>query len=357
MRRVSFPLIPYLTGENVRRDAIVETSHLQQKCFEPIVKGFDNKGIYIVEARHPQNERLLGFIRYKDGVLELTNFNAQLSRSALDIGETSKRDNLEVAGTHGEGFKIGSLVMVRRGYRVQYEASSFRWTMKFGGRDLNMLYCYLSDLSSATIETQKAAYQKKSVKGAPRELKNNIWEDVTVRIGKIRGHGDTIAKEDFMKWIEVSLDLNRPSKMIQTEHGSLILDQDFRGRMYLKGLLLEGISSEKPFRFGYNLLKGEVNRYRERLLNPVQEAKVLAQIWAEAIRLQPGETVEPYAAMLRADECADVHGVEMHMLEDTATTIWKHLLELDHEGECFYHASRNGDMVKSPSLFIAIGKY
>ncbi|KAH7377556.1 hypothetical protein BKA64DRAFT_254172 [Cadophora sp. MPI-SDFR-AT-0126] len=323
------------------KDAIVETAGLQQHDFEPLVKGFE-KDVYIVEARHPTTGKLLGFIRFKDGVLEFTNFGAQLSRRALEIGETSKWGNREAAGTHGEGFKVGSLVMVREGYRVQYEASKFRWTMKFGGRDQTMLYCFLSDLKDTTLQKHMDAYEKKVAKGKPRELKNNIWEDVTVRIGKIRGHGLKIEKEDFEKWIKVSIDLNRPSKMIHTAHGSLILDLNYGDKIFLKGLLLEGKSSGKPFKFGYNLRQGDVNRDRERLIDPAEEAKVLAEIWTEAIQLE--EAIEKeWVAMLREDKYADVHGVEQYISKDAAAKIWQHLLKLDVSGECFYYESKNSD--------------
>lgn len=330
-----------LTTVRHRKDAIIETAGLQQKDFEPLVKGFE-KDVYIVEARHPATGKLLGFIRFKNGVLEFTNFGAQLSRRALDIGETSKRGNFEAAGTHGEGFKVGSLVMVRRGYRVQYEASSFRWTMKFGGRDESMLYCFLSDVKDHTLQKQIDTYQKKLAKGTPRELKNNIWEDVTVRIGKIRGHGLKIEREDFENWIKVSIDLNRPSNLIQTARGSLILDPNYGNKIFLKGLLLEGKSSEKPFKFGYNLLEGDVNRDRERLVDPAEEAKVLAEIWAEAIQSQDGVEKE-WVTMLRENKYADVHGVANYISKDTAGRIWQYLLKLDAAGECFYHDSQNSD--------------
>ncbi|MAD82217.1 MAG: hypothetical protein CL912_04580 [Deltaproteobacteria bacterium] len=335
-----------LTTVRYRKDAIVETAGLQQKDFEPLVKGFE-KDVYIVEARHPVTGKLLGFVRFKKGVLEFTNFGAQLSRRALDIGETSKRGNLEAAGTHGEGFKVGSLIMARCGYRVQYEASSFRWTVKFGGRDESMLYCFLSDLKDHTLQKQIDAYQKKLAKGTSRELKNNIWEDVTVRIGKIRGHGLKIEREDFENRIKVSIDLNRPSNLIQTARGSLILDPNYCNKIFLKGLLLEGKSSEKPFKFGYNLLEGDVNRDRERLIDPAEEAKVLAEIWAEATQLQDGVEKE-WVAMLRENKFADVHGVANYISKDAAGRIWQHLLKLDAAGECFYHDSQNCDRASFP---------
>lgn len=77
----------------------------------------DSGGVYTAEALHPTSGKLLGFIRFreKEGDLELTNFKAQLSRKALDLGVTSKRMKANQAGTHGEGFKVASLVMARSG--------------------------------------------------------------------------------------------------------------------------------------------------------------------------------------------------------------------------------------------------
>lgn len=89
-----------------------------------IDKKFDAKDVYTIEARHPRTKRLLGFISWENGVLEFTNFGAQLSRSSLDMGKTTKRQKDDLAGIHGDGFKVASLVMVRKGYKVRYEASS-----------------------------------------------------------------------------------------------------------------------------------------------------------------------------------------------------------------------------------------
>lgn len=288
---------------------------------------------------------MLGFIRYKNGTLEFTNFNARLSRKCLDLGVTTKRDNNETAGTHGEGFKVGALVMARCGYRVQIQASDYYWNMKLGGKDSSTLYCHLNPMS-----VEKLAKLRKKSDTRPshlnRLLVNNIWEDVSFKIGgRVRGSGGLISKADFEKWMHVSIDLQRPNEMIHTIQGSLILDPAFGGKIYLKGLLLEANSSSKRFTYGYNLLRGEVNRDRERLSNPFEEAKELAEIWAHAIELNKENTIGKYVAMLRSDEAADVHEVERFISESVAKTIWQHLLKLDPEKRLFYHDSRTGDKV------------
>jgi hypothetical protein len=66
-----------------------------------------------------------------------------------------------------------------------------------------------------------------------------------------------------------------PSKIRRTRHGSLVLDHQFRGRIYLKSLLLECVSAT-PFKFCYNFYRGQVNRTRPRLHSPREEAQTLA---------------------------------------------------------------------------------
>lgn len=319
---------------------------LTSKEVEVDVKGFDAKRVYIVEARHKITRTLLGFIRFQDGVLEFTNFKAQLSRKALDMGESSKRDDIHAAGTHGEGFKVAALVMLRKGYRVRYESSKFYWNFQFGGKDQTLLYCSLREMQASKLARLMAAYSKKTRKGDPRELKSNIWEDVSVKIGqKFRGLGTMIEEEDFQKWIEVSIDLNQPSKIIETRHGTLILDDAFRGRIYLKGLLLEGENSSRGFSYGYNFKYGQVNRDRERLTDPNQEAATLVEIWQEAIEKDKAGTIKKYVDLLRVDKAADVRFAKKYISRGTAEHIWKHLLEVDTERKLFYHDDKNGDTV------------
>jgi hypothetical protein len=121
----------------------------------------------------------------------------------------------------------------------------------------------------------------KEVKSSPRELKANNWEDVTVRISRVHGPhwGEKIEKRQFMSWIKVAIDLDPPSRCFETAHGTLIQDESFGNKVYLKGLLLEGNSLAKSFKFGYNLVEGVVNQDRQRLSDTREEAKVLANIW------------------------------------------------------------------------------
>lgn len=289
---------------------------------------------------------MLGFILWNNGTIQYSNFGAQLSRKALNFGVSTKRDDDDLAGVHGEGFKVASLVMIRRGYRVRYEASKFYWNFQFGGRDSDILYCKLTRMEEKKLERQMEEYEAKAKSGSRRELKANIWEDVTVKIGRVQGRGNKIERADFLRWIKVSLDLDRPSKIIHTRYGSLILDDQFKGRIYLKSLLLEG-ESPIPFKFCYNFYKGEVNRDRQRLSNPREEAKTLAKIWGEAVRLDEAAALPEFVELLQANTpWADVNLAEEHITIETAKKVWQKLHSENADGRLFYYCDQNGDHVR-----------
>ncbi|PVH68501.1 hypothetical protein DL98DRAFT_380416, partial [Cadophora sp. DSE1049] len=224
---------------------------------------------------------LLGYIRYVEdkGTLELTNFGAQLSRKSLDLGATSKRDKTHLAGTHGEGFKVAALVMARHGYQVRFEASSYYWSFRFGGPDDKHLYCNLTPISEKKLKKEMKANRAKTSQGFPRELRANNWEDVTVRIGRLYGPqwGERIERQQFLSWVKVAIDLDQPTRVFETVHGTLIQDEIFGNKVYLKGLLLETTSSAKRFKFGYDLMEGAVNRDRQRLSDPASTANMIWQ--------------------------------------------------------------------------------
>ena len=177
-------LTPLIWSLN-RKDGIEEASQLRNRDCIILDKGFDTKDIYTIEARHPDTHELLGFILWKDGTIQYSNLGAQLSQKALNFGVSTKRNDDDLAGVHGEGFKVASLVMIRRGYRVRYEASKFYWNFQFGGRDGDILYCKLTQMEGKKLEKQIAEYEAKVKSRSARELKANIWEDVTVKIGRV----------------------------------------------------------------------------------------------------------------------------------------------------------------------------
>ncbi len=140
--------------------------------------------------------------------------------------------------------------------------------------------------------------------------------------------------------------------MIRTSHGSLILDPEFQGRLYLRELLLEINNPltawERKFRFAYNLAYGRVNRDRQSLSSSAEEARGFALIWKEAIQKKPDDTLKEYIELLREDDhWADVNRAKDYIDEVTANAIWQYLLREDPDRKRFYYDHKSGEHVSN----------
>ncbi|KAF7900045.1 hypothetical protein EAF00_004381 [Botryotinia globosa] len=92
---------------------------------------------------------ILGFLAFdkKRGMVELCNYNSQLAREVLDMGGTSKADDDEMAGTHGEGSKLAALLMIREGHQ-------FYWNFCWGTKEKKKLWCFLSEVKKKPTQQE-----------------------------------------------------------------------------------------------------------------------------------------------------------------------------------------------------------
>jgi hypothetical protein len=328
---------------------MVETQNVLRQII--LIRINDGDKEYTATAHRMGSDELLGYMRFEKakGTLELTNFKAKLPRKALGLGVSSKRNQESMTGTHGEGFKVAAVVMVRKGYQVRYESAKYYWNFQFGGRDKSHLYCNLRPMTDSKLAALMVADSARNAAKKPRELKANIWEDVTVKIGKVHGStGKSIDPSVFRDWIKVSFALEHPQAFIKRAYGDLVLDKAFGGRMYLKGLCLGNSHTAKELKFCYNLCDGTTTRDRGRLTSEAEEARVLADIWAVAIRKKEAGAVQEYTKMLRgADEkpLADVNLAQDKILPCTAKAIWDHLKSENSEGKAFFYDHKTAEKV------------
>ncbi|KAF8853690.1 hypothetical protein BDZ45DRAFT_806466 [Acephala macrosclerotiorum] len=325
-------------------DGIVQSQKVSPRTITLTIKDTDKE--WIATAHNNGSEEALGFIRFTKakGMLELTNFKAQLTRKALDLGASSKRDGDNLAGTHGEGFKVASLVMVRKGFQVRYESAKYYWSFQFGGRDKSHLYCHLTPMNDNKLTKAMLIDAKRIAGGKPRELKSNIWEDVSVKIGKVyNSNGKQIDFGTFQEWIKISFALDRPANTITTLYGDLVLGVEFSNRVYLKGLYLGDSITPKKLKFGYNLLCGEVNRDRERLCSSDEEASAFAKIWAAAIDREEKGVLQQYVKMLLEDDeknWGDVNLAHEKLTPSITKKVWDYLGTQDPQRSSFFYHTK-----------------
>lgn len=164
-----------------------------------------------------------------DTTVSLVNTGATLSRDALLLGTTSKR-NTDKRGQFGEGLKLGTLALVRAGCDVTIEAGGERWTASiepsedFGGREV----------LTWTIE--------------PSEVPH-----VVVRVGGL-GWGDwTTARSLFLAFTDVGA-------CERTPKGTILLDSAQTGRVYVRGIFVAHV---EDLAYGYDLTNTRVDRDRQ----------------------------------------------------------------------------------------------
>ena len=334
-------------------DGMMESHKVDRNQIKIKIK--DSTSEWLAVATILTDRKMIGYIRFSKnkGFVEISNFKAQLPRKALDMGVTTKANSDILAGTHGEGFKVASLVMVRKSHQVRYESGKFYWNFFFGGKDRKHLYCSLSPMRESVVQKAITADNQRLDKDLPRQAQSHIWEDVTVKIGNVywsnTNKGKKIEFDQFMNWIKIALPLQQPTSIIKTKAGDLILDEKFAGNIYLKGIYVGSSACRGHVKYAYNFYNGEINRDRKKLANPTKEAKAIAEIWGEAIRLDPLRTGTKYAELLKEISCkelADINSIDDFIDSATMGLVWKQIQELDKSKNCFYFNPSSGDAAK-----------
>ncbi|KAF4835438.1 putative modification methylase [Colletotrichum siamense] len=327
------------------KDSIIQTFNLNPRPFI-LEKNTTDSDIQITIHRTIQTgadqsqKELLGYIKFikQTGTLELANFNAALDQRHLSLGGTTKRDDSKSAGTHGEGFKVAALVMTRNNRVVHIESSSAYWKFGFRGANKEKFSCQITKPAPSTIKKHHDSLSSETSNGrARRNLTSYVHRDVIVRISTPKGY-ESIKEQQFWDWSLVAIDLHCPSpeKILRTEHGDLLIGPPFAGRIYLKGLRVPGQGlSSATYSYGYDFANGRINRDRERMMNQMEEAKIVASIWEMAVIERP-ELTKDYVRLFDVVRSPDVAFADTVVSKKMAEHLWQYLLK--DAPDCFFYA-------------------
>jgi hypothetical protein len=341
-----------------RKDAIIQSYSLSVTEFSPMLVDKKDETLITIHRQsttEPPREECLGYIRFKKevGMVEFTNFGAIMSSNCLEMGYSTKTEDPRLAGRHGEGLKIAALVMRRTGYHVRISSNSCFWNFGFRGKTKDEFYYQLTRASDSRVASLRTAFNAARENGTPRKMSPNIWEDVSVTVGQIRKHGQPVSVETFSDWMKVTIDLHRPSELIYTPYGKLILDPAYAGKLYVKGLRVTiADSRETHYQYGYDFLTPDMvpNRDRRLEVHPEREAKAVTAIWDAAIR-HGKDVVRIYTDLLKgASDAADVASVDANVTQATAQRVWACLAEDARKRRLFYFPAGHEDDVCSSSL-------
>lgn len=172
-------------------------------------------------------------IDWYNDTLRIANEGTTLPTKALLLGHTSKVGNSAMIGKFGEGLKLGILALVRAGHAVKVRTGSEVWTPT-----LERSETFDEDVLTFRIEGGRSATNRVRVEVGG--ITKKAWEEM---------------KGNF-------LFLNAPSdaEMIVTYNGTLLMGDQFKQRIYVKGIFVQ---NDPAATFGYDLKEVELDRDRK----------------------------------------------------------------------------------------------
>lgn len=194
------------------------------------------------------------------GKLILTNEGATLSRDALLIGHSSKANKQNTLGQFGEGLKLGTLALCRAGYTVTIYNGDEIWqagieqSERFG-REVLVFHTRKSKAANPRNKLEVAVYP--------------------------------IDKETWAECRKMFLFLQNPQDMIETTRGKLILDEAYRGHIFVKGIFVDRAGSK----YGYDMPRAQIDRDR-RMLRSFELRFEASRIWEEVIKQDEARQAE-----------------------------------------------------------------
>lgn len=232
--------------------------------------------------------------------LMIGNSGSELTIKHLLIGFTTKKDDPSSRGEKGEGLDLGILALIREGFGVEIETPTEVWTPEirpsedWGGEEV-------------------------------------LFIDVKKRDNRIDGTYITIfnVSEDLWNSIKIRfLEFNKieeESVIHDPFFGDLLLDPQYRGKIYVKGIYVQ---SDPEMKYGYNLEQVELDRDR-RMISSFDLGWATARILSNAVLKRPEHMAKIVFNMLN-NETKDVRGMCGANLNEKVSQLMAAMFEQEH---------------------------
>lgn len=208
--------------------------------------------------------------------LQIINDDTTLSVSSLVLGCSSKADMENMIGKFGEGYKLALVVLLRKGMDVTIYNGSEIWVPSFKYSDNYKTQILNIEISSEGYEDEINSLEF-CISGVTKELYN----DLLVYFPCINS--------DF-------------GNVVESENGQILLDERFKGKMYVEGLYIQ---SDNNFKYGYNFDANVVDLDRDRKAINYYELKKLT-----ASSIVSAEECRPELFKAISDSYTDVKDIK-----------------------------------------------
>jgi len=177
----------------------------------------------IIFTYNPQKQRIT-----------IGNKLSSLEKKTLLLGETTKAENRDAIGKYGEGYKLALLVFLRMGTRVRIRTSNEIWAPAIEFSPL-----YETELLTISI--------------IPSKPSDNLLFEL-----------DGITPENYKTFKNNCLYLNQIESKLTTHYGDILLDDQYKSKLFVEGLFVCEFQPEEKFRYGYNLKSRYITLDRDR---------------------------------------------------------------------------------------------
>lgn len=170
--------------------------------------------------------------------LRIGNKLSTLPTKTLLLGLSSKRDNEDTIGKHGEGYKVATIVLLREGISVRilnYNEKEI-WTAKV--------------INSRRYGEKIGVFDVEKVpifKSVPEH--NLVFE--------LKG----ITQDTMDSIIESNLNMQSVKNYVSGDYGTVLLDDKYSGHIYVNGLY---VCTKTQCKYGYNIVPSLIKLDRDR---------------------------------------------------------------------------------------------
>ena len=190
------------------------------------------------EIQNPENKWYFNYDSDSQ-TLRIGNKLSRLATKSLLLGCSSKRDDASTIGQHGEGYKVATIVLLRCGCGVKiynYNEKEI-WTAK-----IVKSRRYGTDIGVFDVE------------------KMGIFKSIPEHslIFEITNISKEIYESIKMKNLWLQEDIG---KVIESEYGRVLLDDRFKGKVFVKGLY---VCDKEQLTYGYDLAPDLISLDRDR---------------------------------------------------------------------------------------------
>ncbi len=241
------------------------------------------------DAEVEQNAPLTVKHRKETNTLVIENEGCTLPHEALLLGHTSKTDRADLIGKFGEGLKLGILALVRFGCAVKIRSGSEVWIPSIQRSEK-----FNADVLVFDVQGGRKAENRVSIEIG--SIGEGAWNDMKVLFLFLRG---SVTEKE----------------RVETDEGSLLLAERFRGRVYVKGIF---VAMYVTLAFGYDFSDADIDRDRRMLASYEMDYRTRL-IWRSALATRP-DLVPSFQTLLDQNG-RDVQGWEnTYTVDETLST-------------------------------------